>query len=45
MRHGEIAWSISRQHIGRADNPPTKNGEDGARQLNERISTFSFKPF
>ena len=24
MRHGETAWSISRQHIGRADNPPTK---------------------
>jgi len=34
-----------RQRPGRADNPLTKNGEDVARQLNERIITFSSKPF
>ncbi len=43
MRHGETAWSISGQHSGRADIPLTKNGEEEARQLGDRISIFSFE--
>jgi len=42
MRHGETAWSISGQHSGRADIPLTKNGEQEARQLGDRIRIFSF---
>jgi len=42
MRHGETAWSISGQHSGRADIPLTKNGEEEARQLGDRIRIFSF---
>ena len=42
MRHGETTWSISGQHSGRADIPLTKNGEEEARQLGDRIRIFSF---
>lgn len=42
MRHGETAWSLSGQHTGRADIPLTKNGEEEARQLGERIQSISF---
>jgi len=42
MRHGETAWSISGQHSGRADIPLTRNGEEEARQLGDRIRIFSF---
>ena len=42
MRHGETAWSLSGQHTGRADIPLTKNGEEEARQLGERLKSISF---
>lgn len=42
MRHGETAWSLSGQHTGRANIPLTKNGEEEARQLGERIRSISF---
>jgi len=42
MRHGETAWSIAGQHSGRADIPLTKNGEEEARQLGDRVRIFSF---
>ena len=42
MRHGETAWSISGQHSGRADIPLTKNGEEEALRLGERIRVFVF---
>ena len=37
IRHGGTDWSISGQHSGRADLELTKNGEDEARQLRERL--------
>lgn len=42
MRHGETEWSLSGQHTGRADIPLTENGEAEARQLGDRIRTFTF---
>ena len=42
MRHGETEWSISGKHSGFADIPLTKNGEEEARQLGDRIRIFSF---
>ena len=42
MRHGETEWSVSGKHSGRADIPLTKNGEEEARQLGDRIRIFSF---
>jgi len=42
MRHGETEWALSGKHSGRADIPLTKNGEQEARQLGERIRIFSF---
>ena len=41
-RHGETAWSISRQHTGRADLPLTKRGECNARWLGERLKGLNF---
>ena len=43
MRHGETAWSLSGQHTGRADIPLTKNGEEEARQLGERLKIVFFQ--
>ena len=42
MRHGETEWSVSGKHSGRVDIPLTKNGEEEARQLGNRIRIFSF---
>jgi probable phosphoglycerate mutase len=41
-RHGETAWTISRQHTGRTDIPLTPRGENNARSLGERLSGSSF---
>jgi probable phosphoglycerate mutase len=42
-RHGETAWTISRQHTGRTDIPLTQRGEANARNLRERLKGQSFE--
>jgi probable phosphoglycerate mutase len=37
-RHGETAWTVSRQHTGRTDLPLTARGEDNAWGLHDRLS-------
>jgi probable phosphoglycerate mutase len=41
-RHGETAWTISRQHTGLTDLPLTERGEDTARRLGERLKGIRF---
>jgi broad specificity phosphatase PhoE len=41
-RHGETAWTISRQHTGRTDVPLTARGEANARSLGERLKGENF---
>ena len=41
-RHGETAWTISKQHTGVTDLPLTANGERNARQLGERLKGLNF---
>jgi broad specificity phosphatase PhoE len=41
-RHGETAWTISRQHTGLTDLPLTERGEDTARRLGERLKGLTF---
>jgi len=41
-RHGETAWTISRQHTGVTDLPLTAQGEVEARQLGERLEGLAF---
>jgi probable phosphoglycerate mutase len=41
-RHGETAWTISRQHTGRTDIPLTARGEANARSLGERLKGDRF---
>ena len=41
-RHGETAWTISRQHTGLTDLPLTERGERTARRLGERLKGLSF---
>jgi probable phosphoglycerate mutase len=41
-RHGETAWTISRQHTGRTDIPLTERGERNARSLGERLRGITF---
>ena len=36
-RHGETAWTISRQHTGATDLPLTVQGEAEALRLGERL--------
>ena len=36
-RHGETAWTLSGQHTGLTDLPPTERGERNARRLAERL--------
>ncbi|MFD1789514.1 histidine phosphatase family protein [Sphingomonas sp. ABOLD] len=42
VRHGETAWSLTRQHTGRSDIPLTKGGEEAAQRLSERLPTRPF---
>jgi probable phosphoglycerate mutase len=42
FRHGETAWSLSRQHTGSTDIPLTPNGEARARALRPWVSTLTF---
>jgi probable phosphoglycerate mutase len=41
-RHGDTAWTDSRQHTGRTDLPLNERGEERARQLGERLRRYSF---
>jgi probable phosphoglycerate mutase len=41
-RHGDTAWTESRQRTGRTDLPLNANGEERARHLGERLRRFSF---
>jgi probable phosphoglycerate mutase len=41
-RHGDTAWTDSRQHTGRTDLPLNERGEERARQIGERLRQFSF---
>ncbi len=41
-RHGETAWTISRQHTGRSDIPLTDRGEANAIGLGERLRGVDF---
>jgi probable phosphoglycerate mutase len=41
-RHGDTAWTESRQRTGRTDLPLNEHGEERARHLGERLQRFSF---
>jgi len=41
-RHGETAWTISRQHTGATDLPLTAQGEAEALRLGERLEGLKF---
>jgi probable phosphoglycerate mutase len=42
-RHGDTAWTESRQHTGRTDLPLNERGEHNARQMGERLrNNYSF---
>ena len=41
-RHGETAWTISRQHTGLTDLPLTERGERTAHRLGERLKGLTF---
>jgi broad specificity phosphatase PhoE len=41
-RHGDTAWTDSRQRTGRTDLPLSERGDQRARQLGERLRRFSF---
>jgi broad specificity phosphatase PhoE len=41
-RHGETAWTISRQHTGRTDIPLLAQDEDDAIQLGQRLEGVVF---
>ncbi len=42
VRHGETAWTISRQATGRADIPLTERGEHAAQELSAWLHGLSF---
>jgi probable phosphoglycerate mutase len=42
VRHGETAWSLSRQYTGRADIPLTARGEQDAVELGSTIEGLKF---
>ena len=41
-RHGETAWTISRQHTGMTDLPLTPRGEEEAARLRARLAGLTF---
>ena len=41
-RHGDTAWTESRQHTGLTDLPLNERGGEHARQLGERLKRFTF---
>jgi len=41
-RHGDTAWTESRQRTGRTDLPLNARGEERARQLHDRLREFFF---
>ena len=41
-RHGETAWTVSRQHTGATDLPLTEHGEAEAAQLGQRLRGMPF---
>lgn len=41
-RHGETAWTLSGQHTGLTDLPLTRQGEQTARRLGERLKDLRF---
>jgi probable phosphoglycerate mutase len=41
-RHGETAWTVSRQHTGKTDIPLTDRGERNARSLGDRLREMTF---
>jgi probable phosphoglycerate mutase len=41
-RHGDTAWTDSRQRTGRTDLPLNARGEERARQIGEQLQRFSF---
>src|SRR5262250_3086373 len=41
-RHGETAWTITRQHTGRTDIPLTARGEQEARSLARPLQGMAF---
>jgi probable phosphoglycerate mutase len=41
-RHGDTAWTDSRQRTGRTDLPLNERGEDRARQIGQQLQRFSF---
>ncbi len=42
IRHGETAWSLTRQHTGRTDIALTTHGESEARELLPRLAHIEF---
>ena len=42
VRHGETAWSISRQATGRTDIPLTNRGERDAQELGTQLQGLNF---
>ncbi|MDQ3189564.1 MAG: histidine phosphatase family protein [Pseudomonadota bacterium] len=42
VRHGETAWTLSRQATGRTDLPLTEQGEREARELSVQLKGLSF---
>src|SRR5271170_5430144 len=41
-RHGNTAWTLTRQHTGLTDLPLTPNGERNAHRLGERLKGMTF---